>query len=97
MGSLGPDEYLRYNYVRRVDSADVVVTNDSDPLVQVPSGYAQTNIMHKRSSLSQMINGILFMGFIIQLLLNMPFTIRLLRTKNGLPRSAEWNYGPKIG
>ena len=33
MGTNGPDDYLRPNYVQRQDSMDVVITNP-DPLVQ---------------------------------------------------------------
>ncbi|MEZ4908291.1 MAG: TonB-dependent receptor plug domain-containing protein [Saprospiraceae bacterium] len=48
MGSYGPEEYLRPIYVERIDGYDVAVQN-SDPKVQVPSGYSQVNMMQKVS------------------------------------------------
>lgn len=46
MGSYGPDEYLRPFYVSRIDTTDRVIRND-DPMVQTPTAYAQTSMMHK--------------------------------------------------
>ncbi len=93
MGSHGPDEYLRPNYVKRIDEVDVVVTND-DPLVQTPSGYGQINFMQKvRYSPNE--------HWDFQYALHYSTTTsysrydRLQRTKNGLPRYGEWNYGPQ--
>ncbi len=93
MGSNGPDEYLRPNYVRRMDSVDVVVTNE-DPLVQQPSGYGQINFMQKvRFSPND--------KWDFQYALHYSTTTsyarydRLIRTRNGLPRYGEWNYGPQ--
>ncbi len=93
MGTSGPEEYLRHNYVERVDSADKVVTND-DPLVQRPTGYDQMNMMQKlrfRPNNHWDIN----YGFHYSTTTNYSRYDRLLRTKNGLPRSAEWYYGPQ--
>lgn len=93
MGSNGPDDYLRPNYVVRQDSTDVVVTND-DPEVQVPSGYSQTNLMQKiRFSPSDKWD--LTYGFHYSASTDVSRYDRLLRTRNGLPRSAEWYYGPQ--
>ncbi len=93
MGTDGPDEYLLNNYVQRVDSIDRVVTND-DPLVQVPSGYEQVNMMQKfrfKPNNKWDIN----YGFHYSTTSNYSRYDRLLRTRNGLPRSAEWYYGPQ--
>lgn len=93
MGTNGPDEYLRHNYVTRADSLDMVETND-DPLVQRPSGYEQVNMMQKlsfRPNEHWYIN----YGFHYSTTTNYSRYDRLLRTKNGLPRSAEWYYGPQ--
>jgi hemoglobin/transferrin/lactoferrin receptor protein len=46
MGSFGPEEYLRPFYVQRIDSVDVVVTNE-DQQIQTPTAYTQMNLMQK--------------------------------------------------
>ncbi len=46
MGSNGPDDYLRPDYVKRVDNEDIIVTN-SDNKKQVPTAYSQINLMQK--------------------------------------------------
>jgi len=94
MGSNGPDDYLRPNYVQRQDSADVVITNP-DPLVQHPSGYAQTNMMQKIRFAPNDKWDFTY-GFHYSTTTDVSRYDRLLRTKNGLPRSAEWYYGPQI-
>ncbi|MBP6870479.1 MAG: TonB-dependent receptor [Bacteroidales bacterium] len=93
MGSNGPDDYLRPNYVIRQDSADVVITNP-DPLVQTPTGYDQTSLMQK-VRFSPNANWDLTYGIHYSTTTNVSRYDRLLRTKNGLPRSAEWYYGPQ--
>ncbi len=94
MGTNGPDDYLRPNYVQRQDSVDVVITNP-DPQVQVPTGYAQTNLMQKiRFAPNE--NWDFTYGFHYSTSTDVSRYDRLLRTKNGLPRSAEWYYGPQI-
>ncbi len=94
MGSNGTDDYLRPNYVQRQDSADVVITNP-DPLVQTPSGYAQTNLMQKIRFAPNDKWDFTY-GFHYSASTDVSRYDRLLRTKNGLPRSAEWYYGPQI-
>ncbi len=94
MGSFGPPEYLRPFYVERQDNIDHIVTNN-DPLVQIPSGYAQINFMEK----------ILFApnerwdfhyGFHYSSTTPYSRYDRHIRYRNGLPRYAEWNYGPQV-
>ncbi len=93
MGSNGTDDYLRPFYVQRQDSMDVVITND-DPEIQVPSGYDQTNLMQKiRFSPNDKWD--ITYGFHYSTTTDVSRYDRLLRTKNGLPRSAEWYYGPQ--
>jgi hemoglobin/transferrin/lactoferrin receptor protein len=93
MGTFGPDDYLRPNYVQRQDSADIVITNP-DPQVQTPTGYDQTNLMQKvRFAPNE--NWDFTYGFHYSTTTNVSRYDRLLRTKNGLPRSAEWYYGPQ--
>lgn len=94
MGSNGPDEYLRPFYVQRVDSVDKVFTND-DKQLQKPTGYSQINLMLKlRYEPND--NWDINYGFHYSTTTNYDRYDRLIRTKNGLPRSAEWYYGPQI-
>lgn len=94
MGRHGPDEYLRLNYVKRIDSTDVVVTNEN-PREQVPSGYSQINLMQKiRFKPGEYWD--FNYGFHYSTTGDYPRYDRLIRYRNGLPRSAEWNYGPQV-
>ncbi|MDO8898250.1 MAG: TonB-dependent receptor, partial [Bacteroidales bacterium] len=94
MGSFGPEEYLRKEYVVRIDSLDRVVTND-DPLIQTPTGYSQMNLMQKfRFRPSENLD--MEYGFHYASTTGYSRYDRLLRYRNGLPRSAEWYYGPQI-
>lgn len=93
MGSNGPDEYLKPFYVQRVDGKDQVFTNQN-PMLQMLSGYEQTNMMYK-------------LRFAPNSHWNLQYAIhssstsnygrydRLMRTQNNIPRSAEWYYGPQ--
>lgn len=93
MGSYGPDEYLRPFYVERIDSQDVVVTND-DPLVQRPSGLSQINFMQKvRYSPSEAWD--LQYAFHYSTTSSYSRYDRHIRYRNGLPRYGEWSYGPQ--
>lgn len=94
MGANGPEAYLRQTYVSRMDGKDVVMAND-DPLVQRPSGYEQINLMQKvRFQPTE--NWDLTYGFHYSATTNYDRYDRLLRTRQGLPRSAEWQYGPQV-
>lgn len=94
MGSHGPDEYLRPFYVQRIDSIDVVVTNN-DPRIQNPSGYSQINLMQKISY--KPVESLEFQyGFTFSETSDYSRYDRHIRYKNGLPRYGEWNYGPQI-
>lgn len=93
MGSHGPDEYLRSFYVQRQDSTDVVVTND-DPLVQRPTSYSQINMMQKiRFQPNQKLNFVY--NFQYSTTTSYSRYDRHIFYKDGLPRSAEWEYGPQ--
>lgn len=94
MGAYGPNEYLRPWYVERQDSTDVVIGND-DPEVQKPTGYSQTNLMQK-IAFRPGEHWEMIYGFHYSATTNYPRYDRLIRTKDGLPRSAEWHYGPQI-
>lgn len=93
MGSHGPDEYLRHFYVQRQNGTDVVVRND-DPQIQKPTGYSQVNMMQKirfRPNTQWDLNYALHYSTTT----DYSRYDRLIRTNNGLPGSAEWNYGPQ--
>jgi len=93
MGSHGPDEYLRNEFVRRTNHVDEVITN-SDPLIQNPTSYLQSNLMQKvRFKPNQRWD--FNYSFIYSTTSDYARYDRLLRYKNGLPRSAEWYYGPQ--
>ncbi|MCF8372438.1 MAG: TonB-dependent receptor [Bacteroidales bacterium] len=94
MGSRGPDEYLRPEYVERINGKDSVLMN-SDPQIQNPTGYSQINLMQKirfRPNTNWDIN----FASHYSTTSNYSRYDRLIRYKNGLPRSAEWYYGPQV-
>ena len=74
---------------------DSIFTN-ADPKVQVPSGYTQYNLMQKNSGMPLRINSISQYAFHHSATSEYSRYDRLIRYRNGLPRSGEWNYGPQI-
>lgn len=94
MGSDGPDDYLRSFSVQRFDSTDVVIANP-DPEVQLNTGYNQTNLMQK-IRFSPSAEWDFTYGFNYSTTSDNPRYDRLIRTKDGVPRAAEWNYGPQV-
>lgn len=94
MGSNGPDEYLRPDYVvYRPDAGDTLITN-SNPENQVFSGYRQINIMQKFGfKLSE--HETIKYGIHWSNTSNIPRYDRLiLRVGSGL-KSGDWYYGPQ--
>jgi hemoglobin/transferrin/lactoferrin receptor protein len=92
-GSHGPDDYLKPFYVQRQDGVDTVITQD-DPLLQVPSAYSQINLMQKvRFQPSDAWN--FQYGFHWSETSSYGRYDRHCRLRNGLPRYAEWDYGPQ--
>lgn len=96
MGTNGPERnYLRPFYVQRQNAQDVVVAND-DPLVQRPTGYSQINLMQKIRFRPNDLWDIQY-GLHYSTTTDYSRYDRLVRVRgNGLPRSAEWNYGPQV-
>ncbi|MCA6074053.1 TonB-dependent receptor [Fulvivirga sedimenti] len=93
MGAHGPDSYLRPFFVERRGNEDIVVDNP-EPRLQTPSGYHQTNLMQKfRFKPSE--NWDIQYAFHFSRLSEYDRYDRLIETRNGLPRSAEWKYGPQ--
>lgn len=93
MGSRGPTEYLRKHYVESFDNSDHKVEN-KNPLIQVPTGYSQFNMMNKiRYKPTKNID--LLYAFHLSETSSYGRYDRHLRTKNNLPRYARWDYGPQ--
>jgi hemoglobin/transferrin/lactoferrin receptor protein len=93
MGSKGPDDYLRNEYVTTINGVDVVVPNE-DPLVQKPTGYNQINTMQKvRYMPSDKWD--FNLGLFYTTTSDYPRYDRLIRKRDGELRSAEWYYGPQ--
>lgn len=94
MGSQGPRDYLRQFYVQRIDDRDSVFVNP-DPEIQRNSGYEQTNLMQKVRYRPNARWDIAY-GFHYSTTSDYDRYDRLLRLRNGKPRSAEWYYGPQM-
>lgn len=93
MGANGRDEYLRNNFVSRIDGQDTLLTNDS-PEMQVPSGYDQWNASQKiryRPNLNWDVD----LALHYSRTSDVPRYDRLIEFRDGAPRSAEWYYGPQ--
>ncbi len=93
MGSHGPDDYLRNEYVITINNEDSTVLN-SDPLIQKFSGYNQINLMQKVSY--EPYDNLTFdLGLFYTTTSDYSRYDRLLRYKGDELYSAEWNYGPQ--
>ena len=93
MGSNGPDDYLRPEYVIRENGEDVIVSNPN-PKIQVPTGYTQINLMQKvRYEPSDNLN--FNLGLYYSTTSDFPRYDRLIRPRGDVLRSAEWDYGPQ--
>ncbi|MGA0012781.1 MAG: TonB-dependent receptor, partial [Flavobacteriaceae bacterium] len=93
MGSNGPDSYLRTFYVETEGGVDRVVQNE-DPQKQVGSGFDSYHFMAKgRHRISKEWHQQL--GLFFNTTSDFGRYDRLIQTRKGLPRSAEWYYGPQ--
>lgn len=93
MGSHGPEEYLRPEYVVTENGQDIMVTNDN-PKIQVPTGYSQVNFMQKvRYEPKDNLN--FDIGMYYTTTSDYSRYDRLLRYRGDNLRSAEWYYGPQ--
>ena len=90
----GFDSYLRKQYAVRVNNKDSAVTNP-DPLVQVPTGYTQLNVMQRlRFKASERVD--LQYTFHYSGTSDVPRYDRLIETSGGTLSFAEWYYGPQL-
>ena len=93
MGRHGPDEYLRTQFVETVNGTDILV-NNSDPLVQNPTGYNQINLMQKVHF--EPADNLKFdLGLHYSATSDFGRYDRLIRPSGSGLRSAEWYYGPQ--
>lgn len=93
MGTSGPEDYLKPFFIQRQDSIDAVLENE-DPQVQNPSAYSQLNMMQKvRFKPNEQWD--FQYGFHFSETTPYGRYDRHLRFRDGLPRYAEWKYGPQ--
>jgi hemoglobin/transferrin/lactoferrin receptor protein len=92
-GGHGPVDYVKPFYVQRQDGTDTVVTQD-DPLLQIPSAYSQQNLMQK-VRFSPGPKWDFQYAFHYSETSSYGRYDRHTRLRDGLPRYAEWNYGPQ--
>ena len=93
MGKHGPDAYLRPEYVLREDGMDIIVPN-SDPRLQIPTGYDQTSIMQKIRYVPK--EDVFFdLGMFYTTTSDFSRYDRLIRYRGDELRSAQWYYGPQ--
>lgn len=92
-GSHGPNDYVKPFYVQRQNAVDTVIMQD-DPLLQIPSAYSQVNLMQKVRFMPSEAWDLQF-GFHYSETSSYGRYDRHCRLRAGLPRSAEWNYGPQ--
>lgn len=93
MGSHGLDEYLRPEYVERINGIDSIVPN-SNSKVQVPTGFSSLNALQKiRFHPNDDWDFTYSLNYAATS--DNPRYDRLIRYKKGLPRSAQWYYGPQ--
>ncbi|GAA4275150.1 TonB-dependent receptor [Aquimarina gracilis] len=93
MGSHGPDDYLRTEYVDTSSGQDIVLQNP-DPEEQVFTGYNQVNFLQKVHYIPNEkwdIN----LGLMYSETSDYPRYDRLIRRRDDDLRSAEWFYGPQ--
>jgi len=93
MGSNGPNDYLRNEYVETINGEDVIIQNEN-PKIQVPTGYSQINTMQKvRYSPSEKWD--FNLGLFYTTTSDYSRYDRLIRYRGDRLRSAEWYYGPQ--
>ncbi|MDB9828613.1 TonB-dependent receptor [Flavobacteriaceae bacterium] len=93
MGSQGPDDYLRTQYVETINGIDTVVQNQ-DPKIQRPTAYSQINTMQKVRYMPNN-NWNFDLGLFFTTTSDYPRYDRLIRDTDGVPQSAVWDYGPQ--
>ena len=93
MGSHGPDDYLRNQYIETINGVDTVVQNQ-DPKIQRPTAYSQINTMQKVRYMPNN-NWNFDLGLFYTTTSDYPRYDRLIRDTNGALESAVWDYTPQ--
>ena len=93
MGSHGPDDYLRTQYVETINGVDTVVQN-KNPKIQRPTAYSQINTMQKVRYMPNN-NWNFDLGLFYTTTSNYSRYDRLIRDTDGVPQSSVWDYGPQ--
>ena len=93
MGSHGPDDYLRPEYVNTENGLDIIMEN-KNPLLQKPTGYDQINFMQKIRYEPE-VNLTFDLGLFFTTTSAYSRYDRLIRYRRNKLRSAEWDYGPQ--
>lgn len=94
MGSQGSDQLLRPWSVQRLDGLDRVLRN-KDPELQLNTGFEQFSTLHKVLYKANA-NWDMEYAFHYSTTGNYDRYDRLIRTRDDLPRAAEWYYGPQV-
>ena len=96
MGTAGSDDYLRREYVKRIDGSDRVVQNN-EPRKQLNSAYSMLSAFHK-SVYQPSPQWKHELSWIYSRTSNVPRYDRLIRPgkEDQLLRSAQWYYGPQL-
>jgi hemoglobin/transferrin/lactoferrin receptor protein len=92
-GSHGPDDYIKNTYPIRVNGQDTIAVQEDENL-QIPSAYSQLNFMQKarfKPNEQWEFN----YGFHYSKTSSYGRYDRYNRERDGLPRYAEWDYGPQ--
>ena len=90
----GQDNYLRKEYIKRINNQDVVIQN-GNPYIQKNTGYHQNNLLIKlRYKPSE--HWDIQYGYHYSKTGNIPRYERLIEYASGNLRFAEWNYGPQF-
>ncbi len=94
-GKNGPDDYLKPFHVKRLNGIDQIVAQEKGRLKQIPSAYSQYNVMQK---IRFKPNASWDFDYGFHRSQTSPYGRydRHNRTRNSLPRYAEWNYGPQV-
>ncbi len=93
MGSNGPNDYLRSEYIKSINSTDVVIGNNNDEL-QIPTAYNQFNLMQK-FRFTPGDNWYFDYGFHYSATSDYDRYDRLTLYSGDYLKSAEWFYGPQ--
>jgi iron complex outermembrane recepter protein len=93
MGSNGPDEYLRNEYVKSNNGSDQTIEN-KNPENQISTKYSQLNLMQKLR-FSPNGNWYFDYGYNLSTTTDFDRYDRMIRYKKDSLKSAEWYYGPQ--